>query len=445
MNPASLPVDFEVGPWRVLRLRGWGSYGVVYQVEHAELESPFALKVAVHGWDPRFEREAELLKRLSHPNVPRLQAEGQWKPPGGKAFPYLVMEWVEGVTLYEWASAHPLTSRQVLRLLAQVARALEATHAVEGVHRDVKGGNVLVRSDASVVLMDFGSGHYRGAPKLTHHMPAPGTSEYRSPESLRFHWEWRHDATAHYAAQPADDVYALGMMAYRLVTGRYPPSASRFEEGPGGIRLIQTELMAPGQWATLCPELEGLIQQMVSLEPSKRGSAAEVARALERAARKAGRQADVPITSGPSQEQNSKETRVGALRVDGRRLAGLAAALAALLATGMWWTVEGLPVMVVQSAQEDVATGLADESLASFEDGGAPVLKTGGIGLDMPRKPFSGQSRPPCEKSEAEINGGCWGRLSEVAPPCGARSYEWKSGCYLPVPQVVRPATSAPQ
>ncbi|ADO68873.1 serine/threonine protein kinase [Stigmatella aurantiaca] len=445
MNPVSIPADFEIGPWRLLRLRGWGAYGVVYQVEHAGLEGPFALKLAIHAWDPRFEREGELLTRLRHPHVPRLQAQGQWTPPGGKVFPYLVMEWVEGVTLYEWAAAHPLTSRQALRLLAQVARALEATHAVQGVHRDVKGGNVLVRSDASVVLMDFGSGHYRGAPKLTHHMPPPGTAQYRSPESLRFQWEWRHDATAHYEAQPADDVYALGMTAYRLVTGRYPPSASRIEEGPEGARLIQTELIPPGEWATACPELEALIRQMVSLDPSRRGSAAEVARALERAARKAGRPADVPITSGPSRARNSKETRMGALRLGGWRLSGLAAALAVLLATGVWWTVEGVPSMAVQSFQEDAATGLADEALSSVEDGGAPAREPGGMGLDMPRKPFPGQSRPPCEKSEAEINGGCWGRLSDVAPPCGARSYEWNRGCYLPVLEPPRPATSAPR
>ncbi|MDC0714626.1 serine/threonine-protein kinase [Stigmatella sp. ncwal1] len=444
VNPVSLPVDFEVGPWRVLRLRGWGSYGVVYQVEQAGLTGPFALKLAVHSWDPRFERERELLSRLRHPHVPKLRDQGWWEPPGGKAFPYLVMDWVEGVTLYEWAAAHPPTSRQVLRLLAQAARALEATHSVEGVHRDVKGGNMLVRSDASLVLMDFGSGYYRGAPKLTHHMPSPGTSQYRSPESLRFHWEWRHDSTAHYAAQAADDVYALGMTAYRLITGRYPPSASRFEEGAEGIRLIQTELMAPEEWVNSCPELEALIRQMVSLDPSARGSASEVARALERAARKAGRRADAPITPRPSQVQTSRRARAGTPIQNRKKTGGLAAALGTLLLTGGWWMIERQSSAAVQDAQEGATAGLADEALPPIEDGGVPALKPGGIALEVPRKPFSGQSRPPCQKPEVEIHGGCWGRLSDVSPPCGARSYSWKGACYWPILEPPRPATSAP-
>ncbi|ADO70759.1 serine/threonine protein kinase [Stigmatella aurantiaca] len=445
VNPVSIPPDFEVGPWRVLSLRGWGSYGVVYQVEQAGLTGPFALKLAVHAQDPRFEREQVLLSRLSHPHVPRLRDQGLWKPPGGKAYPYLVMEWVEGVTLYEWAAAHSLTSRQVLRLLAQVARALEATHAVEGVHRDVKGGNILVRSDASVVLMDFGSGHYRGAPPLTHPPPLPGTAQYRSPESLRFQWEWRHDSTAHYSAQAADDVYALGMTAYRLVTGRYPPSASRIEEGPKGPRLLQTELIPPGEWAISCPELEAIIQQMVSLDPSVRGSAGEVARVMERAARKAGRRADAPITPRPSQEQNSQRTRAGAFSLTRWRAAGFAAALGALLVTGVWWTSQRQPSVAAQDAQEGAASGLADEALPPTEDGGIPAPKPEGIALEMPRKPFAGQSRPPCEKPEVEIHGGCWGRLSDVAPPCNNRSYAWKDGCYWPILEPPRPATSAPR
>lgn len=71
------------------------------------------------------------------------------------------MEWVEGESLHEWAAWRNPTSRQVAGVLAQVSRALEATHAVEGLHRDVKGDNVLVRlADSRVFLMDFGAGDY---------------------------------------------------------------------------------------------------------------------------------------------------------------------------------------------------------------------------------------------------------------------------------------------
>src|SRR5687768_8028057 len=89
--------------------------------------------------------------------------------------------------LYEWAQAFFPSSRQVLRVPADLARALEATHAAGGVHRDVKGDNVLVRlEDGQVFLTDFGSGNYPGAAMLTWQVFPPGTPPYRSPEAYRF-------------------------------------------------------------------------------------------------------------------------------------------------------------------------------------------------------------------------------------------------------------------
>ena len=124
-----------------------------------------------------------MLSRISSLYVPRFREHGVWEHPAG-AFPYVVMKWVEGESLYEWASKRNPTLRQVLRLLAQVARALEATHAAGGVHRDVKGGNVLARSgDGQAFLTDFGAGHYRGAATLTSKLLPPGPPIYRSPEA----------------------------------------------------------------------------------------------------------------------------------------------------------------------------------------------------------------------------------------------------------------------
>jgi hypothetical protein len=146
-GPEALPVGQEVGPWRVVALCGRGTYGAVYRVEHAHAEegTAYALKMAVHPWDPRFEREAELLRRVEHPGVPRLRDWGEWKARGGGVFPYLVMEWVEGERLYAWAEAHRVSAEEVARVLGEVARALEAVHAAGGVHRDVKGDRALLQ------------------------------------------------------------------------------------------------------------------------------------------------------------------------------------------------------------------------------------------------------------------------------------------------------------
>ncbi len=233
VDPLCLPVGMRVGPWRVLGWGGRGSYGTLYRVERAghEQQGSFALKLAISPADPRFEREAHLLSIIRSLCVPRLVAQGVWEHPSG-AYPYLVMDWVDGEPLYPWAARRNPTLGQGLGVLAQVARALEATHAAGGVHRDVKGDNVLVRpADGWVFLTDFGAGHFRGAATLTSKLLPPGTPAYRSPEAWGFLEVFRRHPTVHYPASACDDLFALGVMAYRLVTDEYPPSPFPGERG----------------------------------------------------------------------------------------------------------------------------------------------------------------------------------------------------------------------
>ncbi|HEX8701883.1 MAG TPA: serine/threonine-protein kinase, partial [Myxococcaceae bacterium] len=221
LNPASLPVGTVVGPWRVEGWAGRGSYGAVYRAVRVGREEAgsVALKLAVHPEDPRFEREVNLLSRLRHPNVPSHLGHGVWRLPGGAEHPYLAMQWIQGSPLYDWAAQRNPTSRQVLRVLAQATRALEAVHAAGAVHRDVKGANVLVRlGDGRVFLSDFGSCRYAGASTLTPRAFPVGTPAYRGPEPWRFALRFLNVPTARYKATPADDLFALGVTAYRLVT-----------------------------------------------------------------------------------------------------------------------------------------------------------------------------------------------------------------------------------
>ncbi|SEL06275.1 Protein kinase domain-containing protein [Stigmatella aurantiaca] len=428
---------------------GQGSYGAVYKVEPVSgPPGAMALKLALHHRDPRFEREAELLSRIRHPSVPRLHERGGWEMPGGGVFPYLVMEWVEGVSLYEWATQQPRTSREVLRVLAQVARALEATHAEEGVHRDVKGDNIRVRTgDGRAVLMDFGSCSYRRAPVLTRQPPPPGTPEYYSPESLRFQWEHRHQPTARYEALPADDLYALGITAYRLVAGRYPPPVD-LKVTEEGFEFVSPGWVEPETGGSLAPELAERIRQLLSDEPHARGRTAEMAEWLEQAERCAGPHADQPIVSRTGEPSfPPKASQPKSLRPTFPWKRALAWAAGVVLAMSAGWWGGRLSVRRTPSEtwrEEGDRVGLAEAALPPVWNGGLRGAGQAGVGLGMPKKPFPGQRRPPCRPQyEREINGGCWSPPRDAPPPpCGDNAFDWQDGCYIPVLELRRPSTS---
>jgi eukaryotic-like serine/threonine-protein kinase len=297
LHPASLPLGARVGPWRVVGWRGRGAYGAVYRAVRVgrEKRGSVALKLAVRAGEPRFEREATLLSRLRHPNVPELYEHGQWQQ-GERAYPYLVMQWVEGLPLYDWAAARNPSSRQLLLLLAQLARALGAIHELGGVHRDVKGDNVLVRmEDSRAFLVDAGLGSYPGASPLTFMPLPPGTEAYRSPEAWRFARELGRKPGAHYEAQQADDVFALGVTAYRLVTDEYPPSTDPGEDKAGIWCESGAGLRPPLELnPRLSPWLSALTLRMLSVRPELRARAMELARMLEQEAEQADAEAALP-------------------------------------------------------------------------------------------------------------------------------------------------------
>jgi predicted Ser/Thr protein kinase len=494
VDPLCLPVGMRVGPWRVKGWRSRGAYGTLYRVEREgrETEGEFALKLAIHPGDERFEREAQLLSRIDSPYVPRLREQGVWEHPGG-AFPYLVMEWVEGEPLYEWAARRNPSSRQVLRVLGQVARALEATHAAGGVHRDVKGANVLVRlSDGRAFLTDFGAGHYRGAATLTSKLLPPGTPAYRSPEAWAFLRVFLRHPTAHYPASACDDLFAFGVMAYRLVTDEYPPPTQPEEDGSevwreGGPGPRPPRELNP----QVSPALNALILRLLAIAPSERfqGMAREAAEALEQAAEGEGPEGDVllfwwghehrPRLRSPGgvrlaaerdaaarQEQAPREGEERTRAEAGREQVPLqsfgwmwkgemAVALLGLLLAGLTGVVLHRGQEEAQSASAREAhkggrVAVGDSASTSPAGTSATLLpddKKRVIGLPLPEKPLSGQRRPPCKRSgEVELRGGCWYQLGTLKPPCKEEgkedAYLWKGACYGPSYPVGREPTS---
>ena len=287
-HPALLSLGTCVGPWRVVAWAGRGIYGAVYQAVRVGEEhlAPVALKLALLPKDPRFAREAELLSRTLHPNIPRLIDADDWRSPTGTIHPYVAMEWIAGEPLYEWARQYKPTSQQVLQLLAQLARALAALHAHGAVHRDVKGDNVLVRlTDSRAMLTDFGTGNYPGAATLTPQSFFPGTPAYRAPEVWLFPLRFAHVPGARYCARPADDLFSLGVTGYHLLTGEYPSLGEPFKDAAGTWQVA--EVTPPASLVRnprVEPRLSALILRMLSVHPEPRGTAQELAEALEQAA-----------------------------------------------------------------------------------------------------------------------------------------------------------------
>lgn len=442
-GPLLIVPGMEVGPWRVLRGCGLGVYGLVFLVERVgrERAGTFAMKVARYPKDPRFRREGELLARTRHPHVPRLHDRGEWSSPDGESFPFLVMDWVEGVTLYEWATRSPRALHEKLRALAQVARALEATHAVGGVHRDVKGENVLVRQeDGAAVLIDLGPGNYLGASVLTRQPQPPGMPQYQSPESQRFEFEHAADPTARYKAWPADDVYSLGIMAHRLLLGRNPPPALKLEEAEEGLRLAAVPRALVEAWGALSPELAALLRRMLCQEPTARGSAGEVALALEGAAECARTQAN-----GASPPRAHPEVARWAPRWLPPRARWMAMAASMLLAAIAGWGLRWRQEPGSATAAPAGGTSRLGELGSAAPEGGAkPTAEQGRIHEDVPKKPAPEQLRPPCKKPLVELQGGCWLEQREAKPPCEFPAAEWRGKCYLPIAHRQGSATSAP-
>jgi serine/threonine-protein kinase len=471
LNPARLPPGTRLGPWRVLEQRGRGTYGVVYRAvpDEQQAADAVALKLALSPGDARFAREAELLSRIHHPAVPRLLDHGHWQPREGVAYAWLVMDWVEGLPLYDWAQAWRPSSRQVLQLLARLARALDATHAAGGLHRDVKGDNIRVRlADGQPFLLDFGSGHHLGAATLTSQLFPPGTPFYRSPEAWNFVLGSRkppaRPPAVAYPPGPADDVFALGVTAYRLVTGKYPPSAHPWDEDVWLWRPKELEHWTARVCNLRCTsELSALVSRMLSPRPEARGSAREVAQALERAARRAGREADVPLFTGeeprpaglfPLPQRVTVRPLPRMRRRSGFAAAGRGVALAlsvgGLLSVSRSEEPEASQLAEQEDAKDAGTVAVGDSALT------APVAPErvpsvwASITLDLPPKPVPGQRRPDgrgrCPgKVQVAINGGCWTKLPVDLKDCDEwGGVEYKGACYLPAQTPPRPPTSGP-
>jgi serine/threonine-protein kinase len=208
------------GRWRLLEEIGRGGMGTVFRAarDDGEFEQQAAVKLLSPDLESeavlrRFARERQILAALDHPGIARLLDGGRTD----SSQPYFVMELVDGQPIDRDCDVRRLTIRERLGLMLQVCRAVDHAHRNLVVHLDLKPSNILVTADGRVKLLDFGiakllagDGAAVGEP-LTRTLARPLTPEYASPEQILNH-----------PVGVASDVYQLGVLLYRLLTGRPP-------------------------------------------------------------------------------------------------------------------------------------------------------------------------------------------------------------------------------
>lgn len=222
----------RIGPWRVLRELGSGGMGTVLLAERAD--GDFTQKVAIkliRGFPSEDERrrlrhERRILAQLDHPNIARLLDGGETED----GQPYVVMEYVDGVTLLDYLAEHTLDLRQRLALFDRIADAVQHAHERLVIHRDLKPNNVMVRADGDPRLLDFGVAKLvdvsqgEDSRQTSTRVWTPG---YAAPEQR-----------SGGLITTASDVYGLTILLREMLTGeRQPGQATQLPAGFIGLRL----------------------------------------------------------------------------------------------------------------------------------------------------------------------------------------------------------------
>jgi tRNA A-37 threonylcarbamoyl transferase component Bud32 len=260
----------RIGPYQIVRKLGQGGMGVVYEARHPMVPRRLALKLvlernASEKARARFFREAEALARVKHPAVVQVHQLG--RAPEG---PYLVQELVEGEPLSKLTRAGPLDPARAARIAATLARAVQAVHDIDVVHRDIKPQNVMIRPDGAPVLLDFGLARDQNAESLTKTGELLGTPAYMPPEQTSGEAERR------------SDVYAVGAVLYEMLTGAPPFTAD------SAIQIIHAILSRDPVWPRVSrPEVSEGLDAIVRVAMAKKvvaryPSAAALAEDLER-------------------------------------------------------------------------------------------------------------------------------------------------------------------
>ncbi|HRI03759.1 MAG TPA: serine/threonine-protein kinase [Pyrinomonadaceae bacterium] len=275
IDEAPQTIGKQFGTYRIIRELGFGGMGAVFLAERTdgEFEQKVAIKVirqtiAESHMVERFRRERQILASLNHPNIAKLLDGGVSE----NAEPFLVMEYVDGLSIGKFADAKNLNIREKLGLFLKVSAAVAYAHRNLIVHRDIKPGNILVTDDGEPKLLDFGlakladDGLATDAEQTQTAFRAL-TPAYASPEQIQGG-----------QITTASDIYSLGVVLYELLTGERPfnPEGKTLDEivRTSGLR----EPVPPshlGHASQLNGDLDNIILTALRQEPARRYQSVE--------------------------------------------------------------------------------------------------------------------------------------------------------------------------
>ena len=285
-------IGAHIGPFELIELLGRGGMGSVWRARYADgrLKRDVAVKLPATSDSPaalsslreRFARERDFLAQLEHPNIARLYDTGI----SDAGQPYLAMEYVAGEPIDVYCDKHRLTIKARLTLYLQVLDAVEFAHRQLVLHRDLKPGNVLVDGNGQARLLDFGvakllpensataspSASISAGTDLTEMAGAAITLAYAAPEQIN-----------HGRLSTATDVYALGVMLYRLLTGSAPYQPKRDTRG-----ALEDEVLtvAPANASTRFASIETLAARQTTEVALRRTLAGDIDTILAKALKK---------------------------------------------------------------------------------------------------------------------------------------------------------------
>jgi serine/threonine-protein kinase len=267
------------GRYRLVRQIGRGSFGDVYLAEQTAVvgeAQPAVLKILHTQWAQvsqvveRFRRESEVTRRIEHPHVARIFESGALED----GVPFIAMEYLPGPSLREELARGPMELGRGLSVLFPICEALAAAHRVGVVHRDLKPENIILverngRRDHPVVL-DFGVAKFLdAAERLTMTGAVLGTPAYMSPEQFR----------GEQNLGPPADVYALGVLAFEVLSGKPPFMGRNFAE----LAIAHTG-QAPPPLAGVPKDVAQVVARALDKEPNRRPKAEDMAKVLRKAA-----------------------------------------------------------------------------------------------------------------------------------------------------------------